>query len=784
LNAIDLPRADAAPGRLAAALAGHYRIERVLGRGGMATVYLAGDRKHDRPVAIKVLHPEMAATISAERFQHEIRVAARLQHPHILPVYDSGAAAGLLWFTMPYVEGETLRDRLRRDGPLPVLEAVRILEQVARALGHAHRSGVVHRDVKPENVLIGRDHLFLADFGIAKPIDAEASPYLTAAGLVVGTPAYVAPEQADTGAAADHRVDIYAFGILAYELFAGEPPFVGLALGPLLVAHAVREPEPIARRRPDLPTGLAALIMRCLRKDPTERWDSAEAMADALGTIARGATAPLPPLVLPDAGQLERGRAAYGRAAWREAFEALAAADAADDLDAEDLERLGEAAWWLSEGPACIRARERAYRRYLDRGDGYAAAWMALQLVEDHAHRLARSVAQGWLRRAERHLAELPESSEHGWLARIHFLIALAVENAPEAALAHADRTLEIARRVGDLELETLALQDRGRALVALGRLSEGMALIDEAMTAVTAGELTPRTTGRAYCNMMSTCERLGDLGRMAEWHDAAHGWVEPHATSAYPGICRVHRAGMLRKRGAFDEAEREARKAAEELGDFLTDAAGEAYYELGEIHLRRGDLVGAAARFAEAQARGRDPQPGLALVRLAEGRADTARAMLERALTEPGLAELDRARLLPALVEIAVARGEPAGAEAAVSELETIADTYATPALVAATALARGRLELARGKYGPAVQYLRRSGRIWAEIDVPIELAQTRFMLSLAYAALGDSDAAALEERTARAALARVGAPDSTLDSIAIPARGEAMAERGDHAG
>ena len=748
----------------------------------MATVYLARDRKHDRPVAIKVLLPEMAATISAERFRREVRVAARLQHPHILPVYDSGAGQGLRWFTMPYVEGETLRDRLRREGPLPVPDALRILEQVARALEHAHRSGVVHRDVKPENVLLGRDQLFLSDFGIAKPIDPDGSPYITIAGLVVGTPAYVAPEQADAAGAADHRADLYSFGIMAYELLAGEPPFVGLPLGPLLVAHAIREPEPIGRRRPDLPPALAALVMRCLRKDPAERWESADAVATAHRGIALGAASAPPPLVLPEAGQLERGRAAYGRGAWREAYEALGAAEAAGDLDAEDLERLGEAAWWISEGPACIRARERAYRRYLDRGDVRAAAWMALQLVEDHAHRLARSVAQGWLHRAERHLAELPESSEHGWLARLHFMVALSVEGAPEAALAHADRELAIARRVGDLELETLALQDRGRALVALGRLQEGMALIDEAMAVVTAGEVTPRTIGRAYCNVMSACERLGELGRMAEWHDAADGWVAPFTGSAFPGVCRVHRAGMLRLRGAFDEAEREARKAAEELGDFVTDVAAEAYYELGEIHLRRGDLAGAAAGFAEAQARGRDPQPGLALVRLAQGRGDSARLMIERALADSSAAELDRARLLPAMVEIAVARGETARADAAVTELEAITETYATPALVASAALARGRLELARAQYGAAVQCLRRAGRIWSEIDVPIELAQTRFLLSLAYAALGDADAAVLEERTARAALARVGAPDSTLDNIVIVS-GENPAARTDQA-
>src|SRR3954451_21822284 len=170
LSGLDSPRAPV-PERLADALTDRYVIERVLGRGGMATVYVARDRKHDRPVAVKVLHPEMAATLSAERFQREIRVAARLQHPHILPVYDSGAGAGLLWFTMPFVEGESLRDRLRREGPLPVADAVNTLEQVARALGYAHRAGVMHRDVKPENVLLGRDQVFLSDFGIAKPIE-------------------------------------------------------------------------------------------------------------------------------------------------------------------------------------------------------------------------------------------------------------------------------------------------------------------------------------------------------------------------------------------------------------------------------------------------------------------------------------------------------------------------------------------------------------------------------------------------------------------------------------
>ncbi|HEU5050827.1 MAG TPA: serine/threonine-protein kinase, partial [Gemmatimonadales bacterium] len=749
---------------------GPWQIVRPIGRGGMATVYLAQDLKHDRPIAIKVLHPELAARLGPERFQREIRIAAQLQHPHILPVYDSGADAGVLWFTMPYVEGETLRQRLQRAGALPIPEAVHMLGCLARALAYAHRRGVIHRDLKPENVLISQDNVFLADFGIAKPVTAPANQYRTTGGLVVGTPTYMSPEQAAADAATDHRADIYAFGVLAYELLAGEPPFANLPLGLLLAAHASQEPEPIARRRPDVPPLLASLIARCLRKEPAERWDSADALCDVLQVT------PLPGLAASQAGiersgargqsaalaapvSLETARAAYARTAWREAYDALGAADAAGELEAEDLERLAEAAWWLSNGTASLRARERAYRQYLQRGDLRAAAWAALALAEDNFHRLARSVGQGWLHRAERHLENLPDVPERGWLHRLRFVVALEGERKPEAAMEHADRALQIARRVGDTDLEALALQDRGRALVALGRVRDGMALMDEAMTLATAGALTPRTTGRTYCNMMSTCEQLGDVGRATEWYDAAHRWSEPYAGSGYPGICRVHRAGILRLRGSLKEAEYEARRATEELVDFLADVAGEAFYELGEIRLRMGDLAGAGEMFSEAHARGRDPQPGLALLRLAEGKPDAARSMIERVVMEPGLTGLHRAKLLPAAIEIRVACGAFAAAAAGVAELEAITLTYTSPAFVASAALARGRFMLARGEVEQAMLHLQRACRIWADIDLPLELAQTRLLLSRAYLALGNTDEAELEERAAHAAMDRIGA-------------------------
>jgi tetratricopeptide (TPR) repeat protein len=613
--------------------------------------------------------------------------------------------------------------------------------------------------------MLGDDHVFLTDFGIAKPLDRTRDPQLTVAGVLVGTPAYIAPEQLGTDASTDHRADIYSLGILAYELLAGEPPFTNLELGPLLIAHITRDPEPVARRRPDVPPRLSDLVARCLRKDPAERWDSAEALCDALRSVFSPGPSAAPAEGEPADGGgsvpagLVAARAALGRGAWREAYAGLAAANASGALDAEDLERLAEAAWWLADGPTCVRAREQAYRGYVQRREPRGAAAVALALAEDHFHRLARSVGQGWLRRAERHLGGLPEVSEHGWLHRLHAVVAFEAEGNPHEAMEHADRALDIARRVGDTDLEALALQDRGRILVALGRVADGMALIDDAMTAATAGELTARTTGRAYCNMMSTCERLGDYGRAAEWHEAAHRWCEPHAESGYPGICRVHRAGILRLRGALPEAEQEARRAAEELGDFLIDVSGEAFYELGEIRLRMGDHTAADAMFGEAHARGRDPQPGLALLRLAQGNGEAARTMIERSLGQPSLAALDRAKLLPALVEIAVACGAVDVAAEGASELEAITTTYSSPALVASAALARGMAELARGKAEDALAHLRRARRIWTEIDLPFELARTRLLLSQAYSALGDRDEAAMEERAALAIRSRIGA-------------------------
>jgi Tol biopolymer transport system component/tRNA A-37 threonylcarbamoyl transferase component Bud32 len=273
--------------RLQSALADRYRLEREIGAGGMATVYLAEDLKHHRKVALKVLRPELAATLGPERFFREIEVAARLQHPHILALHDSGEAGGFLYYVMPFVEGESLRDRLSRQGELPVHDAVRILAEVADALAYAHKQGVVHRDIKPENILLSGRHALVADFGVAKAVsEATGRQQLTTAGVALGTPAYMAPEQAAADPHLDHRVDIYALGVLGYELLAGRTPFVGKTPQETLSAHVMQPPDPVTRYRATISPALEAVVMKCLAKRPADRFQGADELTAALEPLA------------------------------------------------------------------------------------------------------------------------------------------------------------------------------------------------------------------------------------------------------------------------------------------------------------------------------------------------------------------------------------------------------------------------------------------------------------------------------------------------------------------
>ena len=278
--------------RLSASLADRYRVQRELGAGGMATVYLAHDLKHERDVAIKVLHPDLGEALGVERFLSEIRTTAKLQHPHILPLLDSGAADGLLFYVMPYVAGETLRGRLERERQLPLEDAIQIAREVADALGAAHSLGIVHRDIKPENILLRAGHAMVADFGIALAVQQAGGSRLTQTGLSLGTPHYMSPEQAMGDRAVDARTDIYALGAVTYEMFTGEPPFTGATMQAVVAKVLTEQPQRLSAVRDSVPAHVEAAVNKALAKLPADRWTSAARFAEALvQTGSSGASA-------------------------------------------------------------------------------------------------------------------------------------------------------------------------------------------------------------------------------------------------------------------------------------------------------------------------------------------------------------------------------------------------------------------------------------------------------------------------------------------------------------
>ena len=270
------------PERLTTALADRYRIERELGQGGMATVFLAQDLKHDRRVALKVLKPELAAVLGAERFVVEIKTTASLQHPHILPLFDSGTADGFLYYVMPYVEGETLRDKLNRETQLGIDEAVKIATEVADALDYAHRHGVIHRDIKPENILLHDGRPMVADFGIALAVSAAAGGRMTETGLSLGTPHYMSPEQATAEKEITARSDVYSLGSVLYEMLTGTPPHTGASAQQIIMKIVTEEAPPVTTLRKSVPANVADAVVQALEKLPADRFTTAADFGQAL----------------------------------------------------------------------------------------------------------------------------------------------------------------------------------------------------------------------------------------------------------------------------------------------------------------------------------------------------------------------------------------------------------------------------------------------------------------------------------------------------------------------
>jgi class 3 adenylate cyclase len=454
---------------------------------------------------------------------------------------------------------------------------------------------------------------------------------------------------------------------------------------------------------------------------------------------------------------LERARHALEAHAWQQAYEGFGALDE-QGLSGEDLERLAQAAWWSAHPSESIKAFERAFASFSGEGRARDAARVGLRLAIEHADRQESAVSNGWLQRATRLLADEPECSEQGWLELC--LVRSSFEHGEfEEAERHATAVQGIGARLGDRDIEAFGRALEGAILVFHTQVEQGLALVDEATLAAVGGELSPYVAGNIYCLTIGICRSVADYRRASEWTEAAARWCERESITAFPGVCRVQRAEILRLRGSYDAAEDEAGKARTELEAFgRFPQAGAGANEVGEVRLRRGDLDGAEEAFAQAHRLGNEPQPGMALLRLARGQVDAARSSIGTALADAG-DPFDRARLLPARVEIALAAYDVTDAREAAEELGRTAEAIGAPMLHAAAYQALGATLTYEEDAAAAIAELRKAVRTWTEADAPFEAAQARRWLAVAYRAGGDEASAVLELGSAKAAFEGLGA-------------------------
>ncbi|HET8586395.1 MAG TPA: adenylate/guanylate cyclase domain-containing protein [Candidatus Limnocylindria bacterium] len=466
-----------------------------------------------------------------------------------------------------------------------------------------------------------------------------------------------------------------------------------------------------------------------------------------------------------------RARDALRRHQWREAFDLLSGADAGGSLTPVELTLLADASWWTGQLPLAIDARERAFAAAMRDGDTMTAVQAAIGLVRENILRNSLSVASGWLNRADRLVADQPESSAHGWIAGSRSFLA-TLTGKSDVALGEAERAYQIGMRQKDRDLEIFGLSEKGAALLAKGEIDEGLAAVDEAAAAAISGAIEPATAGGVCCTTIETCASLGDWRRAAEWTEAQDRWCKREGLTGYPGMCRLFRSNVKRLRGAWLEAEAEARRASEELRGFVPAAVGQAYYQIGQIRLLRGDLDGAEEALLRGHSLGRDPEPTMSLLRLARGEVEAANADMKRALADPATSpawglpsdsDLYRLALLPAQVEIALAAHEVTTARSAADELAAISDRFDMLAGRAAATAARGSVLLADGDAVGATHELRRAVQLWSELDAPYEGARARVALADALERQTAIDAAALELQTAIEAFEELGAaPDA----------------------
>jgi class 3 adenylate cyclase len=455
---------------------------------------------------------------------------------------------------------------------------------------------------------------------------------------------------------------------------------------------------------------------------------------------------------------VEAGRAAIAARRWRDGYELLKAADEAEPLGADDLELLAWSAYFTEEIAQVVPLLERAYAAHVAAGDLERAAFDAVQLAHEYGSvRLQQAVGNGWLARAERLLEGLPEGRAHGYLALQRALEALGRRDF-DATYELGETAERIGREHGDMGLELRGRQRRAVALVYRGDIDEGKLLLNEVNAAAYSGAIQPYDTVVIYCNAIGACRDVAAFDEASQWTERAQLFCDEHSISAFPGVCRVNRAEVMRYEGKLEAAEAAATEASELLAGWAPRIAGAAYAEIGEVRLRLGDLAKAEEAFDQADALGREPEPGRSLLLLARGKTAAALASIRRAVTDD-LPALERARRLPALVEIAVAAEAVDEAAAAAEELASTAARYDTPALHAAAGVATGAVALARDDATGAVRPLRTALRLWHETNARYEAARTRVLLASAYAATGDGDGAMHELAQAGSVFDQLGA-------------------------
>lgn len=483
---------------------------------------------------------------------------------------------------------------------------------------------------------------------------------------------------------------------------------------------------------------------------------------------------------------IESGRAAFTAGAWRAAYSDLTAVDQASPLDPSDLELLARAAYMLGNDDEYVAGLERAHAGYLAAGDPARAVRCAFWIGHNLLFRGEMPTAMGWFERAHRVLDSLPDDcAERGWLL-IPALLQQMVGGDYESAYQTAVQAAEIGVRFGDADLTWLARDDQGHALLAMGRVQEALRLVNETLVSTNAGELSPVVTGIVYCNTIAFCQEAYQLRHAREWTAALTRWCDRQPEMiAHNGLCLMHRAEVMQIGGDWADSLAEAQRGVERFtrGVLNEIACGKAYYRQGEIHRLRGEAAEAEGAYRNASRCNCDPQPGLALLRLAQDNVESAAATIRRAVAER-TAPLERARMLPAYIEIALATGEHERADAACRELEEIAAAHAAEWLSALAAEARGTLLLAQDDPEAALVPLRNSWRLWLELDAPYDAARLRILLGLACRAVGDADTASLEFDAARATFERLGAaPDlarlAAVTSTTTVAAGHGLTDR-----